>query len=903
MNSPPTEHRDLVLAPGSYAYVQAENNGAIKTHVGPAVVTLSGQDRPVTYDPDTRTFKRVHQDEAVQTNIAAEEGDYIILENPAADHPEEGGARATPQAGLNMGSRVVIPGPTNFALWPGQSAETVDGHHLSSNEFLIVRIYNEEKARKNWDAGTVTVTIKEPVGDVEGDAEDDIGKLEAGSEHPGRGTQDEPESLSAIDPKELKRGQRIIVRGDQVSFYIPPTGVEVIEDEPRPGTTPTEGDDLHVREAVTLERLEYCILVDENGDKRYERGPAVVFPTPTEHFVTVSTTSAPPRDRIRKFRAIELTSRSGLHIKVIHEYTDAGGKEHKAGDELFITGKEQAIYFPRIEHSIIKYGERDQHFAVAIPRGEGRYVMDRDTGVIETVKGPAMLLPDPRTRVVVRRILSDKEVGLWYPGNTEAADYNRDLAETLAEAAEASLESQTLGALADTADTADYGLREGAVSERMYSTRSRRQRKTSSQSSSRAVKGHHGDEFKRGERFTPPRTVTLDTKYEGVAAISPYVGYAVLIVNKEGKREVHQGPKTILLDYDESLEVLSISTGKPKNTDDLKRTVYLRISNNKVSDIVRVETKDHVTVDVKISLLVNFEGDDPELWFQAENYVKLLCDHVRSVLKGTVQKISIEDFYANHVAVVRDAILGESVETEKEGLRLRSRTGMSFEENGMAVRDVEVLNFDIQNREVAELLGSAQLDAVRNNIEIQQAQKQLQRDLRQEEINQSTADARTGTQLHGLDLETKVVAQTLETNLARLDAETKKAAQQKVVQVAVEESNHVIHEWKQKREQEIHEQKNVIDTKKQDLFLKQLKAEVDSAVKRFEAGKSGLAEALLALNRDDVMMKVAEAMSVQSMIGGKSFVEVVQKVFEGMPPLADIATRVAMLHSNDGDQD
>lgn len=875
MNSPPRENQDLVLPPGSYAFVQAENNGAIKTHVGPTVVTLSGQDRPVRYDPETRTFLRVNQDQAVMTHIAAEEGDYVILENPAESHPEDAGARSTPAGGLRMGSRVVIPGPTNFALWPGQNAETLEGHHLSSNEFLIVRVYNETEARKNWTEGTVT--IKEPDKDPEGD---DVQNNEPAAKQ---------ESLSKIDPRELKRGQRIIVRGDQVSFYIPPTGVEVIEDESRQGTTPIEGEDRYVREAVTLERLEYCILVDENGDKRYERGPAVVFPTPTEHFVA--------KNRVRKFRAIELTNRSGLHIKVIHEYEDEEGEKHKAGDEIFITGKEQAIYFPRIEHSIIKYGERDQHFAVAIPRGEGRYVMNRDTGVIETVRGPAMLLPDPRDKVVVRRILSDKEVGLWYPGNEEAAEYNRDLAETLAAA---SLE--TLGA--ESEERANHGeLREGAISERMYSSsRATRSRKTSSMSSSRATaKGLHGDEFTRGDKHTPPRTVTLDTKYEGVAAISPYVGYAVLVVNKDGKRMVYQGPCTILLDYDEALEVLSISTGKPKNTDDLKRTVYLRISNNKVSDIVRVETRDHVSVDVKISLLVNFEGEDPELWFQAENYVKLLCDHVRSVLKGTVQKITIEDFYADHVAVVRDAILGASVETE-DG---RSRPGMCFEENGMAVRDVEVLNFDIQNREVAGLLQGAQLDAVRNNIELQQEQKRLERNLRQEEINQKTSEARAGTKLFDLDLETRIVAQTLETNLAKSEAAVKEAESLTLARDSGEKAQNVEHEWKQKREREIQDQKNEIDTKKQELFLKQLKAEVDAAVKRFEAGKGGLAEALVALGRDDVLMKVAEATSIQAMIGGKSFVDVIQKIFEGTP-LATLATRIAMhnpLDHGEGDQD
>lgn len=880
MQTPPTENRDLVLPPGSYAFVQAENNGAIKTHVGPTVVTLSGQDRPVRYDPTRRTFSRVHQDEAVITHIAAEEGDYVILENPADSHPEEAGAQSTPANGLKMGSRVVIPGPCNFALWPGQSAKMLRGHHLSSNEFLIVRIYNENEARKNWTTGVATTvdscTSKDcPKCQKDMKLQDNMFICKDCDVKIDNSTEQTKQSLSDVNVDELKLGQRIIVRGDQVSFYIPPTGVEVIEDEPRQGITPTQGDDLHVREAVTLERLEYCILVDENGDKRYERGPAVVFPTPTEHFVTVSTTSAPPQDRIRKFKAIELTSRSGLHIKVIHEYTDEDGAKHKAGDELFITGKEQAIYFPRIEHSIIKYGERDQHYATAVPRGEGRYVMNRDTGVITTMKGPAMLLPDPRKQVVVRRILTDKEVELWYPGNVIAAEYNRELAETLAAA---SMESQAMRA----EDTANYA---GGVSERMYRTRSTRVQKTSSHSSSRAVKGMHGDEFDRGEKFTPPRTVTLDTKYEGVAAISPYVGYAVLVVNKEGKREVHQGPCTILLDYDESLEVLSISTGKPKSTDDLKRTVYLRISNNKVSDIIRVETRDHVTVDVKISLLVNFEGDDPELWFQAENYVKLLCDHVRSVLKGTIQKITIENFYASHVAVVRDAILGAS----REG----GRAGMSFEENGMVVRDVEVLDFDIMNKEVFNLLSGAQLDAVKNNIELQQAQKQLDRDLRQEEINQKTAEARAGTKLFDLELQSRILVQTLEANLAKYEAASKEAEQQKVVNAATEEANNVGHEYKQKRERDIHEQKLDIDMKKQELSLKYLKAEVEAAVKRFEAGKGGLSEALIALNRDDVIMKVAQATSVQCMIGGKSFVDVLQQIFAGTP-LASLATRIAM---------
>ena len=100
-------------------------------------------------------------------------------------------------------------------------------------------------------------------------------------------------------PDELTVGKLLIIKGTDVSFYIPPTGVGVVP----------EAEGRYAREAMTLERLEYCILVDQNGKKRYERGPQVVFPEPTEAFLE--------KNGRRKFRAVELNEIQGLHIKVI----------------------------------------------------------------------------------------------------------------------------------------------------------------------------------------------------------------------------------------------------------------------------------------------------------------------------------------------------------------------------------------------------------------------------------------------------------------------------------------------------------------------------------------------------------------------------------------------------------
>ena len=191
-------------------------------------------------------------------------------------------------------------------------------------------------------------------------------------------------------------GNLLVIRGTQVSFYIPPTGVEVVPDV----------DANYVREAVTLERLEYCILLDENGSKRFIVGPDVVFPKPTEVIVRMR--------GARKFRAIELNENSGLYLKVIAPYEE-NGVSYKVGDELFLTGRDQMIYFPRTEHAIVKYGEQEKHHAVAIPAGEARYVLDRLTGKISLRRGPAMFLPDPRREVIVRRVLDPRASALPPP--------------------------------------------------------------------------------------------------------------------------------------------------------------------------------------------------------------------------------------------------------------------------------------------------------------------------------------------------------------------------------------------------------------------------------------------------------------------------------------------------------
>src|SRR5687768_6894314 len=74
--------RDLVLAPSEYAYMQDVTKGIVKTYTGPTVINPTAQERPVNFDPESKTFRPCSLDEAVQQIAIAPEGFYLVLKNP-----------------------------------------------------------------------------------------------------------------------------------------------------------------------------------------------------------------------------------------------------------------------------------------------------------------------------------------------------------------------------------------------------------------------------------------------------------------------------------------------------------------------------------------------------------------------------------------------------------------------------------------------------------------------------------------------------------------------------------------------------------------------------------------------------------------------------------------------------
>lgn len=688
--------RDILVAPNEYAYVQDLTKGDISLYVGPTKISLSNTERLVEYYE--KRFVPVRGEEGglgVKPFVTASSSQYIILENPPKDPNVKPAKGANYSIELLMGRKVVVPGPAAFPLWPGQVATVIAGHELREDNYLVVRVYDCAEG------------ITDPIGTEK------------------------------------------IIRGTDVSFYIPETGFEVV---PEMGA--------YVRRAVTLLDGEYCILLAPNGKRHYHRGPSVVFPNPMEEFVQ--------RQGDRVFQAYQLRKNCGLHVRVVKDFEASGDERvpagrYTAGQELFLKDLE-GLFFPDENLEVVA-----EVTAIPIAEKEGVYVREIETGRVTTETGPKNYLPDPRRVDVISRTLDNETVRL-------------------------------------------YGL---------------------SSKPARAV-----------SIYIPP-------------------SYAVLVIGRN-KREVVKGPQTRILGYDEDLEVLRLSTGTPKSDEVLLSTCFLLIDGNKVSDVVRVKTRDHVELEVTLSYRVSFisSPEESEKWFNVKNYVSLLCDHLGSIVRGAVRATTIDAFHSSSTEVIRTAILGEKRGDEK-------RAGRYFSENGMLVYDVEVLEVRILDSDVNRLLSGAQLRAIEFEVNNKQEQMRLSSEQLKEEVNRQIYVAQMAS---------------IEQALALEEARKSIALARASLSVETDRLETVGKAQNRAEAMEVSTTAEAAASKRQlELDLRRQEAAVTAFKEQMQALAPDLITTLKVLGEQQMAAELTRNLSPLAILGGGSVAEVVERLLKGLP--------------------
>jgi major vault protein len=639
--------RDILVAPNEYAYVQDLTKGDIVLYVGPTKISLSNTERMIILR-DGR-FVPVRGDEAglgVHRFVEASSSQYIILENPPVDpeaRPSKGANSAVP---LRTGRTIVVPGPAQFPLWPGQRAEVIDGHELRDDEYLVARVYDDD-----------------------------------GGDQP--------------------IGTETIIRGSDVSFYVPPSGRQVVP----------------------------------SADGRYER------------------------------RAWRLDKNRGLHVRVTAPFEAADGDQVPAGrytpgQDLFVRGRE-GYFFPTESLEVI--GAVDP---LALADREAIYVRDRDSGRIQTVVGPANYLIDPTREELVRRPLGGDRRALY---RVESGD---DRAPTI---------------------------------------------------------------------YVPPSSAVM--------------------VTARDRREVVIGPTMRVLGYDDELEVLTLSTGRPKSDGELLPTCFLRIQGNKVSDRVTVKTADHVELDVTLSYRVSFTGD-PDAWFNVKDYVGLLCDHLGSIIRAAVRASPIESFHERSTEILRSAILGPRGDGGE-------RAGRQFAENGMWVYDVEVLDVRILDDDVDEMLCDAQRVAIVSDITRKQEQLRLGDEQLKARVEQEIHAAR----MAAIDAAAGLEARSRELELARAGTGVEVDRVRRLGRASIDAD----------ALDRVERTRLAVDAERAELEKVRLEARAAAFRAEMEAVAPELIATLKSLANKQLAGELTRNLSPLAILGGDSVAEVACRLLEKLP--------------------
>lgn len=351
-------------------------------------------------------------------------------------------------------------------------------------------------------------------------------------------------------------------------------------------------------------------------------------------------------------------------------------------------------------------------------------------------------------------------------------------------------------------------------------------------------------------------------------ALSIYIppSYAVLVIAKN-KREVVKGPVTRILAFDEDLEILRLSTGRPKSDEALLPTCFLQIEGNKVSDVVRVKTADHVELEVALSYRVSFvtraaEGEHGERWFHVKNYVGLLCDHLGSILRAAARGAGIDAFHAASTELLRSAILGE-----KRGES--PREGRMFEENGMWVYDVEVLDVKILDHEVKKLLEGAQRAGIVSEVNRRQEELRLTSQKLKEDVDRQIYSSQIETMHKQAELE----AARRQLVLAQAGSAIEAHKVERVGKAANDAEAFVISTHAR------------IAAAEQDASLdhRRLSAQVVAFKEQMAAIHPELVATLKTLGHQQLAGELSRNVSPLAILGGESVTQVVERLFGSLP--------------------
>lgn len=883
--------RKIPVTERQFLWVQDDDKGEVILHVGPTMVSPTAADR-VVIDDGLGGFREDGKARP-QRMVELSDSQYAVLYNPLLDRREDEDPNGSFRPGRNEarplrnGTRHMIPGPCSFYLRPGQRVEVRDAHELASNQYLVVKVYGEVDESAPYfeitskSAAITTATAEE---------------VEGSSSSAG---------LEGVEPMELTRGQLIVIRGLDTQFYIPPTGVDVVPDltvdekgtrltaeaaRKVLGRMPSAGPSGGEEEArpgrfAGVEQAARARHQVQRAPQQQMMQQQMMEPAPelSESDLSTLLESDVHREALeREMRKARLVRQAVvLGEKEFCVILDADGKRQiKVGparvfpgpyDSFMTTGSNNRIYYA---YELLPQRALWLRFIAPIVQDKLRSRLPRGVELDqeEYFPGDEMILTG-----VNSFFFPFNEIEILHP-LTGQPHVGNDHADVFIEAIGI---DQKSGIYVRDLTTGEARLVRG---KRSYLVDPRKEVHIT-----RSVPPDDwnlwivpGEPHKRtSQPVTTPWAISI---------VVPH-NTAVLAASAAGQRVI-EGPCVELLEYDEKLVPMTLSTGTPKTDERTIRTCFLRTVGNQVSDVVTVHTSDFVSIDVRVSYRVTFDKAHREMWFNHENYVGVLTDHLRSLVRGRCRQLSLKDLWANIPTIIRDIILGEKTEA--------GRTGRLFEENGMRVTEVEVLTSEILDEEIAELLETVQRESVSLHISDQQAKEQLRSEqlrhqLEQERLVMQREARERQSELNKLVRQLEHDARVTEVRnkeeAAREAAELQAAREALALKAKIEREvlafDAAMSRLQKETETQVeaarlqHEEEQKHRGALSELEIALIRAQSAATVAERQAIQPGLVEALTGLGDKVLLSEVAQNMNLVSLFKGKDVASLFSDILGG----------------------
>ena len=928
--------RKIPVTERQFLWVQDDDKGEVTLHVGPTMVSPTAADR-VVIDDGQGGFR---EDPNGRPQMMVELGDnqYAMLFNPLVE--SEGGPNGKFKQGRNEaraqrnGTRSMIAGPCSFYVRPGQRADVRDAHELASNQYLVVKVYGEvDKSAPYYEVTARSAAIRSATAENVREETPSATRAEA------------------LEPVPLKRGQLIVIRGLDTQFYIPPTGVDIVPDT----SVDDSGAAINAATArAMLQQAQAAAAIEaRNAGMRSEGGsddlqmPSAELSEsmPMDEDGASMAKGAPRRQVPNQF--IDQSGRTRKSARAMAAPAAAGAppqapamqaQEQMAQQMAAQVNLADSMGSDTIRKAIEKEARQARLIRRAVVLGEKEYCVIVDADGKRKIKvGPARVFPGPydtfmtfgsRARVYdAYELLPQRALWLRVIAPISKVDLSAKLPRGFTLEKEDYFPGDELlltgvstfffpfnevEVLSPDTGQAVVGNDHGRVFIEAIGIdqKSGIYVRDLTTGEVRLMRGKQSYLVDPRKEVQVTRTVTPEDWNLWVASLEPHkvtnapitTPWAVsvtvpnntaVLVTSAASRRVVEGPCVTLLGYDETLSSVLLSTGTPKHDDNPLRTCFLRTVGNRVSDMIVVETSDFVKVSIRVSYSVTFTPENKEKWFNHENYIQTMVDHLRSIVRSRCRNVSLTHLWPQLPGVVRDTILGEKKETGP-------RPGRSFAENGVVVTEVEVLSAAIEDAKIAELMQRVQTESVTLVISDRKAQEALESAKLRAVIESQTQSLNEEARLresklselmrklaHDASLgqvrDAESVAREKQSlidarELAALKARADREAQAKAAELKLLEEDARVRSETNRLLSTVNLE---TQAKLRDLEILLIQAQSAATVAERNAIQKSLVEAMTALGDKIMLADVAENMNLVSLFKGKDVGTILQEVLGG----------------------